>query len=133
MLIHAPSWVAYACVDAGNYLWLYTAVRIFQHVVGVGLNTSYANISFVNLPQEDQTNYFSFYMLVNSLSAFAGMMVGTGLVAWIGERALFLFGLRFSSVQILLLIQALGNVLVPLFIFSRFRILDPDARTALKG
>ena len=132
LLIHAPTWAAYACVDAGNYLWLYTAVRICQHIAGVGLNTAYANIAFVNLPQEDQTNYFSFYMLADSLSAFSGRMVGTALVAWIGEGALQLFGIRFSSVQILLLIQALGNVLVPLYIFSRYRILDPEARAAMQ-
>jgi len=133
LLIHAPSWVAYACVDASNYLWLYAAMRIYQHIAGVGVNTAYANISFVNLPPKDQTNYFSFYLLTANLTTFAGMMVGTALVAWIGDWTLALFGMRFTSVQILLLIQALGNVLVPVLIFARFNVLDPQAREAALG
>lgn len=128
MLAHAPSWVAYACVTGGNYLWLFTATRLFQHVVGVCLNTSYSNIAFVNLPSKDQTNYFSFYLLANNLSAFLGMMLGTGLVALIGDRTPVLLGMPFTSVQLLLLIQALGNLVVPAVIFSRFRTLDPRAR-----
>ena len=61
------------------------------------------------------------------------MMVGTALVAWIGDWTLALFGMRFTSVQILLLIQALGNVLVPVLIFARFNVLDPQAREAALG
>ena len=128
MLVHAPSWMAYACVTGGNYLWLFTATRLFQHVVGVCLNTSYSNIAYVNLPPKDQTNYFSFYLLATNLSAFLGMMLGTGLVALIGDRAPVLLGMPFTSVQLLLLIQALGNIVVPAVIFSRFKTLDPNAR-----
>lgn len=128
LLIHAPSWAAHACVTGGNYLWLYTVVRVYQHIVGVAANTAYQNISFINLPEEDQTNYYSFYMLVANLSAFLGMMVGTVLVALIGDGAWTVQGMRFGSVQILLLLQALGNVIVPIFIFWKFRVLDPAAR-----
>jgi len=132
MLIHAPSWVAYACVTGGNYLWLFTATRIFQHVVGVCLNTAYSNIAYVNLPPRDQTNYYSFYLLGTNMSAFLGMMLGTGLIALIGDHAPILLGMPFTSVQLLLLIQALGNLVVPVVIFSCFRMLDPNARLAAK-
>lgn len=131
LLLHAPSMLAYSCVTAQNYLWLYSAVRIYQHVAGVGINTAYANIAFVNLPPDDQTNYISFHLLVVNLATFFGMMIGTGLVAVIGDNALTLFGMRFTSVQMLLWLQALGNVLVPLYIFSRYNILDPHAREKL--
>lgn len=133
LLIHAPTWVMYACVTSANYLWLFAATRIAQHIVGVASNTAYANISYVNLPPKDQTNYLSFYLLVTNLGTFTGMMVGTVLVAWIGQNVLTLFGMQFTSVQILLLIQALGNVVVPVCIFSRFRILDPYTRERLEA
>lgn len=132
MLVHAPSWAAFACVNATNYLWLYTLMRLYQHVVGVALNTAYANVSYVNLPQQDQTNYISFYQLASSLSAFLGLMSGTMLIAWIGDSTLTLFGMRFASVPVLLLIQSLGNVVVPVFIFRKFHILDPQTREALR-
>ena len=66
------------------------------------------------------------------MSAFLGMMLGTGLIALIGDYAPVLLGIQFTSVQLLLLIQALGNLLVPVVIFSRFRTLDPAARLAAK-
>lgn len=131
LLIHAPTWAAYACVTAGNYVWLYPTMRIAQHIIGVGLNISYANIVYLNLPPSDQTNYFSFSQLTTSLSAFLGQMTGTALIALIGESAWMLFGMSFSSVQTLLLIQALGNVVVPLFIIAHFKVLDPHTREML--
>lgn len=130
LLIHAPSWAAFACVTADNYLWLYAVMRVYQHIVGVAANTAYLNISYINLPPEDQTNYYSFYMLISNLSVFLGMMVGTALVAWIGDCAPVILGMRFTSVQMLLLIQGLGNLIVPALIFWKFRILDPEARAA---
>lgn len=131
LLLHAPTWAMHACVTSANYLWLYTATRLLQHVVGVTFHTAYANLAYVNLPPKDQTNYLSFYLLVTSLGTFAGMMTGTGLVALIGESVLTLFGMAFTSAQILLLIQAVGCVLVPMYVFARFRVLDPDARARL--
>lgn len=128
LLLHAPSHLAYSFVNAGNYLWLYTAVRLFQHVAGVGLNTTYSNIAFVNLPPSDQTNYISFHQIVVNISTFLGMMIGTALVAAIGDSTVTLLGVRFTSVQMLLWATALGNVIVPLFVCLNFRTLDPAAR-----
>lgn len=128
MFLHAPSWIAYACVTGGNYIWLFTATRLFQHVIGVGLNTAYSNIAYVNLPPKDQTNYFSFYQLAVNLTAFISMMLGTWLVALIGGWTPVIAGIPFTSVQLLILIRALGNLVVPMVVFSRFRILDPQTR-----
>lgn len=128
MLLHAPSWVAYACVTGGNYLWLFTATRLFQHVIGVGLNTAYSNVAFVNLPPRDQTNYFSFYQLAVNMTAFVAMMLGTGLIALIGDWTPVILGIPFTSVQLIMLLRAVGNLVVPIVIFSFFGILDPNRR-----
>ncbi len=133
MLLHAPSWVAYACVNSGNYLWLFTATRLFQHVIGVGLNTAYSNIAYVNLPPKDQTNYFSFYQLAANLTAFTAMMLGTGLVALIGDWTPVILGISLPSVQLLILLRAAGNLIVPMVIFSRFHMLDPQARADVEA
>lgn len=132
-LIHASTWAAYACVTRANYLWLYPAVRIFQHVIGVGANTAYSNVAYVNLPPSDQTNYLSFSQLTTNLAAFLGMMMGTGLVALIGEHTLVLSGMHFTSVQILLLIHAFGNLAEAVCILANYRVLDPHARELAAG
>ena len=132
LVLHAPTHLAYSFVTASNYLWLYTAVRLTQHVLGVALNTAWANIAFVNLPPNDQTNYISFHQLTSNISVFLGMMLGTALVAWIGDYVLVLGGFRFTSVQILLWLTALGNIIVPLFIRKHFLVLDPHAREGIR-
>lgn len=129
MLLHAPSWIAYACVTGGNYMWLFTATRLFQHVIGVCLNTAYSNIAYVNLPPKDQTNYFSFYQLAVNVTSLIAMMLGTGLVALIGDWTPVILGIPFTGVQLLILLRALGNLAVPMVISSCFHILDPQVRT----
>lgn len=131
LLLQTPSWVAYACVTSANYLWLFAAVRIFQHICGVAANTAYSNIAFINMPPSDQTNYISFHQLTVNISTFLGMMTGTLLVALIGDASFTAFGIRFTSVQMLLLIQAVGSVLPSAIIMRWFHILDPQARESL--
>lgn len=128
LLIYGSSQFFLSCVTADNYLWLFSGLRIFQHFTGVGINTTYANIAFVNLPESDQTNYISFHLLVVNIATFLGVLTGTIAVAWIGDNALTLFGIRFTSVQMLLWVQAAGEVAVALFVFLKYRILDPRAR-----
>lgn len=132
LALHAPTHFAYSFVTAANYLWLYTAVRLTQHVLGVALNTAWSNIAFVNLPPNDQTNYISFHQLTANIATFLGMMLGTTLIAWIGDATITIPGMRFTSVQMLLWLTALGNVIVPLFIWKYFRTLDPHTRMGLK-
>ncbi|MBS7315109.1 MAG: MFS transporter [Clostridiaceae bacterium] len=128
LFIYALTLFPMSCVNASNYLWLFTSIRIFQHFTGVGINTTYANIAFVNLPPDDQTNYISFHLLVVNIATFLGVMTGTVAVAWIGERALTLFGMRFTAVQMLIWVQAVVQLIIPLYVYFNFKTLDPRER-----
>ncbi len=128
LLVYAPSMFIYSCVTASNYLWLFTAVRLTQHFMGVFMNTTYANIAFVNLPPKDQTNYISFHLLVVNIATFLGMFFGTLAIAWIGDRVVTLFGLQFTSVQMLLWVEAVGHFIVTVFIYCNYKTLDPRER-----
>lgn len=131
ILIHMPTMLPYSMVNASNYAWLFPLIRITQHFCGVGINTAFANLQFVNLPPKDQTNYISFHALINNISMFLGMMFGTVLIAWIGDRTVFFLGMHFTSVQILLWIQGIGQIITPAFVFLFIRTLDPDRREKL--
>ena len=81
LLMTAPTVLAYSCVTAGNYLWLLTAVRLSQHVIMMGMNIAYSNMSFLNMPRADpRTNYIAFNTITANLAAFLGMMCGTWFV-----------------------------------------------------
>lgn len=121
-----PTYVMYAFVTKNNYLWLWFALRLMQHFFGIGAGVSNANMLYINLPREDQTNYSAFHTLATNIAAFLGMMAGTGFIAAFPNLALPFAGIEFTNVQVLLLVQALGSLLVPLFIFRFLPQLTPD-------
>ena len=115
-LLDIPALIAYAFVNAANYLWLLTSLRLYQHFFGVGRNTAYSNFIYLNLPAEDQTNYFTFNALGVNISAFLGMSLGTWFVAVMGNHSLSLFGYELTAVPLLLLGQAVLSALSWLFV-----------------
>ena len=121
-----PTYVMYAFVTRNNYLWLWFALRLMQHLFGIGAGVSNANMLYINLPKEDQTNYSAFHTLATNIAAFLGMMAGTGFIAAFPDLALPFAGMEFTNVQVLLLVQAFGALLVPLAIFKFLPKLTPD-------
>ena len=102
-VLQGATYLVYAFVNEENSSWLYLAVRLSQHVLGVVLNTIIASLPYINLPDKDRTNYLSFYLIVNSLAAFSGMMFGTLFTSLMGDRALNFFGFPLSAAPLLLI------------------------------
>ena len=93
--------------------------------MGVVVNTIMASLPYVNLPDEDRTNYLAFHTILANLSAFLSMMIGTAFTGFMGDQVLNVFGLGFSSTQILLFACATGQVLVALLALGRSKKLTP--------
>jgi len=110
MLWYALSTFLYAFVTANN-LWLYLLIRIGQHIIGVGLPAVTGSLIYVGLPQEDSTNYLSFYTIITNLAAFLSLMLGTFAAMIMGDNRIVLLGFGFSSTQLCLLATAVGSVL----------------------
>ncbi|MGM9663684.1 MAG: MFS transporter [Eubacteriales bacterium] len=102
-VLQGATYLVYAFVNEENSSWLYLAVRLSQHVLGVVMNTIIASLPYINLPEKDRTNYLSFYLIVNSLAAFSGMMFGTLFTSLMGDRALNFFGFPLSAAPLLLI------------------------------
>lgn len=125
-LLLAPTYVLYAFVNAGNYLWLMSIVRLSQHTFGVAHSVSNANMVYINLPREDQTNYTAFHLLITNVAGLLGMATGTAFVAAFGQLHLSFFGFEMMHVQLLLLVQAVGFILTPLLLLSLLSKIPPD-------
>lgn len=126
LFLQASTYFAYSFVTA-NTVWLYVVVRFSQHVLGVIMNTIMASLPYVNLPDEDRTNYLSFHTILANLSAFLSMVIGTAFTGFMGDNVLTVFGLEFSSTQILLFACATGQVLVGLYsLWSNKRLTPPE-------
>lgn len=124
--LNAPTVLASAFIADGNSVWLYPAIRICQHALGVGLNLTWANFPYINTPKKDQTYYMSFYFFVANLVAFIGQFSGTLIVKWMDGRTVPLFGAALSAVQLLVLIQAALNLVCGVLILRFLPQLTPD-------
>ncbi len=129
-MLHIPTNLMYSCVVAANYTWLMPTVRLTQHLFGVLMNVAYANMVYINLPETDQTNYVAFHTLTVNIASFLGMMAGTGFVAAFPDIVVRVLGLSFTNVQMLLWVEALGQLLVPLAVLKLLPKISPDAPAA---
>lgn len=116
VLMYAPTTFAYAFVNEGNYLWLMTIVRFTQHFFGVGLNITYANMGYLNMPDEDKTCYVSLHIFITNLFSLLGAITGTTIVSLMGDSVLTIFGYSLSSVPVLLLIQGVEQIVLPILV-----------------
>lgn len=107
VLILAPLYLVYGFVTAENYFWLYPLMILCFHVGNVGLNMTFSNIPYIHMPQENETCYSSFYIVVSNLTAFIGQMLGTLFIGATEQYALEIGGFIFTNVQMLLIIQGL--------------------------
>lgn len=125
-MLLCPTSLMYSCVTSANYLWLLPTLRLMQHFIGVGTNVSYANMAFINLPAEDQTNYIAFHTLVVNIAGFLGMMLGTSFVAAYPDILLRILGLEFTNVQMLFWLEALGELSVGIAVLLLMPKITPD-------
>ena len=111
--LHFPTNIAYAFVNASNVWILLPIVRLTQHWLGATANVAYQNIPFINAPRENQSNYISFNTIICNLGAFAGVSLGTAFIKYNPNLDWNVFGFHFCNVQVLLLILAAFQIIVP--------------------
>lgn len=128
VLLTAPTNFMYSCVTPANYLWLFPLVRIIQHIFGTAYNIAYANMALVNLPKTDQTNYMSFHLLTVNIAACLGMVFATAFIAWNGSNVISFMNINFTSVQMLLWIEFIGEILVAVFVMINLKTLSAGDR-----
>lgn len=126
-MAHVPTTLLYSCVTSYTYLWALPLLRLIQHFLGVGMNTAYSNMAFINLPRTDQTNYISFHTMIANIAAFLGILAGTTFISVFPNLSIQIGGMDFINVQILLWMQAFGQIFVPLLILRLLDKLQPDS------
>ncbi len=124
LVLQAITYFAYAFVTADT-VWLYVVVRFSQHIMGVVINTIVASLPYINLPDEDRTNYLSFNTIIVNLAAFLSLMLGTGMTTIMGESRITVLGLPFSCTQIMLFACAVGQVLLAWHAIASHKKLTP--------
>ncbi len=128
-LIWVPTEILYffMSVDRG---WMFVPLSFIQNLLSVGLNLSYANILYLNLPQEDSTTHIAFYSIGCNLFAFLGLMLGTAVSSITGDTPVMLLGMPVYSVQYTTLMRAAAQLTVGLVLTLGWKYFTPEADIA---
>ncbi|MBR4887559.1 MAG: MFS transporter [Clostridia bacterium] len=100
-LLIAPTYVMYMFLNSSNVLWLYTLLRMLQHIIGAGQNVISSNLTFLNMPTEDRSNFTAFSSLVANLTVWLSITLGTWFVDLVGGFVLQIGAFSFDGMQLL--------------------------------
>lgn len=126
MLMQSVTYYIQVFVTA-NTIWLYVVVRLMQHVFGVVMNSIVASLPYVNLPDEDRTNYMSFHTIVSNMAVFFSMMLGTMFTSLMddGTKLVYILGYPLTSTQILIFACAAAQCIVGVMTLSLAKRVTP--------
>lgn len=115
ILISAPLEIALFILTPGMAL-VYLVTCFLQNLAAVGINFSYANILYMNLPEENSTAYVAFNTIGCNVFAFFGMITGTYISSLTGDDTIpFLwmdaYSVQFTTLLKAVLLSAMGLVL----------------------
>jgi len=106
--------------------FLYVPLSIWQNILNVGLNISFANILYMNLPEKNSTAHVAFYTIGCNFFAFLGQLVGTWISGIGGDVPFLLFGMEMYTVQFNCLIRAGLMVVIGLVCFFGWKHFTPQ-------
>lgn len=106
--------------------WLYVPMCVWQNIISVGMNFSYANVLYMNLPEENSTAHIAFYSIGVNLFAFLGLMTGTCISSITGDVPMILMGMEIYAVQFTTLMRAVFMLALGWFCTSKWRLLTRD-------
>lgn len=118
VLIFIPTEFVMFIIQPGQ-AWLWVLASIVQNTMSVGMNFSYSNILYMNLPDENSTAHIAFNTIGCNLFAFLGMMTGTFVSSLGGDTPRVFLGLNFWAVQYTTLMRALVMFLLG-FVLVRY-------------
>lgn len=103
--------------DMAGVAAVFVATCFVQNLMSVGINFSYSNILYMNLPEENSTAHVAFNTIGCNLFAFFGMMTGTYVSSLTGDNTIRFLWMDAYSVQFTTLLRAvflaaLGLVLI---------------------
>lgn len=120
ILLFMPTEIA-MFIMGPNSLWLYVPACFIQNVMAVGMNLSYSNILYMNLPEENSTAHIAFYTIGCNLFAFLGMMMGTYVTGISGDTTMAFLGMQVYSVQFTTLIRAILITILGVILVTKWR------------
>ena len=119
--------------------WIYVPTCMVQNILSVGLNLSYGNVLYMNLPEENTNTHIAFHTVGCNICAFLGLVTGTWVSGITGDTSIMLMGMEVYSVQYTVLIRAVLLFLVAVVLTLKWRsfskeddIVDVETQAAVR-
>ena len=106
--------------------FLYVPLCLIQNILSIGLNLSYANILYMNLPEENSTVHIAFNTIGCNIFAFLGLMTSTWISSLTGDQTITFMGMEIYSVQFMCLMRAVTMLAMGAILVCRWRVFTPQ-------
>lgn len=73
ILFYAMHYLLLGLINKENVYWLYPVTLIYAYALAVGINLSFTNIPYINIPEKNQTIFIGFYSTMCNLGALLGV------------------------------------------------------------
>jgi len=108
--------------------WMYVPLCLWQNFLSVGVNLAYANVLYMNLPEDNSTSHICFYSVGCNLFAFLGLMTGTAVSS--NDIAIPMLGMLVYPVQFTTLMRAVILFIMGWICTKKWRIFTRDVDIA---
>jgi Na+/melibiose symporter-like transporter len=111
-------------------LMLYPLFMLYAFAISPGINMVFANLPYVNMPEENQTNLLGFYAAMNNFAGFLGIALGRQFVTMTDGVQLQVGTTTLGNKQLVLILTAvlmLIGVLVIYRLAQRSAAAEEDA------
>jgi len=106
--------------------WIFLPNSMIQNLCSVGLNLAYANILYMNLPEENSTAHIAFYTIGCNVFAFLGLMTGTAVSSITGDATIPFMGMQVYSVQFTTLMRGVALFTIGMVLIKKWRLFTRD-------
>lgn len=122
ILFYALHYLLLGLINKGNVYWLYPATLIYAYILAVGINLSFTNIPYINIPEKNQTIFIGFYSTMCNLGALLGVTFSRQFIALTEHLSTD----AFSNKQLLMYTVCALMVLAAVIMFFLRRSLNKD-------
>ena len=112
MIFYAAALIALAFVSHGTFGFvLYILASFYSYIMMVGISLSFSNLTYVNMPEENQTSFIALFNATFHAAILLGIWLGNRFMALTSAYETKPFILGLTSPQLLMLVTALLIIL----------------------
>lgn len=125
-LLWAPTEFAFFCMtpDRG---WMFPVLAVIQHLLSVGMNLSYANVLYMNLPEKNATTCIAFQAVICNFASFLGLVTGTELAKITGDSTMMFLGMPLYSVLFTCILRGINMAVIGYVCFRYWKVFSDES------